>query len=365
MNLKQELIEVSGYEKVVKFEEKGSGLIAIVALHSTKLGPGIGGTRIYPYATFDQALVDVLRLSKSMTYKAGITQVGVGGSKSVIIADPNTQKTPQLLKAFGEAVNTFEGQYICAEDIGCTPENIDEILKTTKYACGVHNLRGSGNPSAFTAWGTLLGIRSVLQEMDGEDSVQGKTIAIQGVGSVGWRLAEKLFWLGAKLVISDINTNVAKRYSHAYGAQMVDPEDILFEKCDVLSPCAMGGILNPHSIPHLNCRAIAGAANNQLLHHSDADLLMQRGILYAPDFLVNAGGLINVVNELCVAGYNANKAKEMTQGIYDQLLYLYEIAQQQGVSTHQAAVDLVDYRIDNNIGKRTEELCFRFDPALA
>ena len=365
MDLKEELIEVSGYEKVVKFTEKNAGLVAIIVLHNTKLGPGLGGTRIYPYHSFDKALTDVLRLSKGMTYKAGMSQVGVGGAKSVIIADPLKSKTPELLRAFGEAVNTFNGQYICAEDVGCTINDIEEILKTTKYACGVHNLRGSGNPAAFTSWGTFRGIQSVLQELDGNHSLEGKTIAIQGVGNVGWRLAERLFWLGVNLIVSDIDTQAVERYAHAYGAKILPPEEIIFAKCDVLAPCAMGGIINSDSIPRLNCRAIAGAANNQLLDCSDADLLLKRGILYAPDFVTNAGGLINVINELSVEGYNAPKARDMTKGIYDQLLTIYEIAQQNDISTHQAAVSLVDHRLEHGIGKRTEELCFRFSTVTA
>lgn len=363
MELKEELIKVPGYEKVVKFTEKESGLVAIIAIHSTKLGPGLGGTRIYPYDSFDKALTDVLRLSKGMTYKAGMAQVGLGGAKSVIIADSSKDKTPELLKAFGEAVNTLNGQYICAEDVGCSPEDIEEILKTTKYACGVHNLRGSGNPAAFTAWGTFRGIQSVLQELDGTDSVEGKTFAIQGVGNVGWRLAERLFWLGGKLIVSDVNAEAAERYAHVFGAKLVAPDEIIYQECDVLVPCAMGGVINPDSIPKLNCRAIAGAANNQLLNETDADLLVERGILYAPDFVINAGGLINVLNELSLEGYNASRARSMTKGIYDQLLTIYEIAQQNGVSTHQAAVSLVDHRLENSIGKRTEELCFRFSTA--
>jgi len=357
MNLKQELIYVPGYEQVVKFTEESVGLVAIIALHNTKLGPGIGGTRIYPYKTFDEALTDVLRLSKSMTYKAGITQIGVGGSKSVIITD---QKTPALLHAFGEAVNTFNGQYVCAEDIGCTPKDVEEILKHTKYGCGVYNLRGSGNPAAFTAWGTLLAIQAVLQELDGSDSVEGKRIAIQGIGNVGQRLAESLFWRGAKLFISDIDSDVTKRYAHAYGAKIVSPEEILFVECDVLSPCAMGGIINTTSIPHLRCRAIAGAANNQLLHYTDADLLKEKGILYAPDFLTNSGGLINVYHEILLEGYNATKARTMTNGIYAQTLSIFELAQQNNLSTHQAAISLVDHRLEHGIGKPAEEFCFRF-----
>ena len=361
MNLRQEEIKIAGYEKVVKFTDTDSGLTAIISLHNTLLGPGLGGTRIYPYSKFEDALTDVLRLSKGMTYKSGIVQAGLGGAKSVIIADPKTDKTPELLHAFAEAVNTFEGQYVCAEDVGCTPDDIDIILQKTKYACGVHNLRGSGNPSAYTAWGTLQGIKSVLQELDGNQSFKGKTLAIQGVGSVGARLIDHLFWLGADLIISDVNEEAVTRYAHQYAAKIAPPEEILFADCDILVPCAMGGILNEKTIPKLNCRGIAGAANNQLLVPTDGDLLAERGILYAPDFVINAGGLINVIHELSTEGYKAPHAREMTNKIYDQLLDIYEIAEQNSISTHQAAVSIVDYRLKEGIGKRTEDLCFRFD----
>ncbi len=360
MDLKEEILEISGYEKVVKVTESKSGLLAIIAIHNTILGPGLGGTRIYPYSSFDKALTDVLRLSKGMTYKSAMAQTGVGGAKSVIIADPKKDKTPELLKAFGEAVNGLKGKYICAEDVGCTPDDIETILQTTKYACGVHNLRGSGNPSSFTAHGTFMGIQSALQELDGNDSLEGKTVAIQGIGNVGKRLAERLFWAGAKLIISDVNLDVIEHFAHQFDAERVSPEEILFVECDVLAPCAMGGIINQDTIPKLKCRAIAGAANNQLLKPTDADHLRERGILYAPDFVVNAGGLINVMKELSLEGYNATKARDMINQIYHQLLQIYEISQQNGVSTHQAAVSLADHRLEKGIGKRTEELCFRF-----
>lgn len=360
MDLKEEILDVAGYERVIKVVDLDSGLLGIIAIHNTTLGPGLGGTRIYPYKDFDEALTDALRLSKGMTYKAAIAQVGLGGAKSVIMADPQTQKTPELLKAFGEAVNRLEGKYICAEDVGCTPSDIDTILQTTKYACGVHNLRGSGNPASFTAHGTFLSIQSVLQELDGSDSLEGKIVAIQGVGSVGKKLAERLFWAGAQLIISDVDLDVIEHFAHQFDAKRVSPEEIFEVECDVFSPCALGGMINQNTIPKFKCRAIAGAANNQLLKPTDADLLQQRGILYAPDFVVNAGGLINVMNELSSEGYNATKARNMINQIYHQLLQIYEIAQQNHVSTHQAAVSLADHRIEKGIGKRSEELCFRF-----
>lgn len=360
MNIKEEILEISGYEKVIKVTEETTGLQAIIAIHNTTLGPGLGGTRIYPYKSFDEALTDALRLSRGMTYKAAIAQVGLGGAKSVIIADPLKQKTPELLKAFGKAVNRLEGQYICAEDVGCTPDDIEVILQATKYACGVHNLRGSGNPSAFTAHGAFLGIKSVIQELDGSHSLKGKTVAIQGIGSVGKRLAERLFWAGAKLIISDLDLDLIRHFAHEFDAEMVSPEEILSVECDVLAPCALGGVINQNTIPHFKCRAIAGAANNQLLKPTDADHLMDRGILYAPDFVVNGGGLINVMNELSKEGYNATKARDMINQIYHQLLEIYEISQQNGISTEQAAVSLADHRLDHGVGKRTEDLCFPF-----
>lgn len=358
MNLKQEEIEIADYEKVVQFKDADSGLSAIIAIHNTDLGPGLGGTRIYPYNKFEEALTDVLRLSKGMTYKAAMAQVGLGGAKAVIIADPKIDKTPQLLTAFGQAVNTFEGKYICAEDVGCTPEDIDIIVKTTKYACGIHNLRGSGNPAAYTAWGTFQGIQSVLQKLDGNTSLEGKTIAIQGVGSVGTRLIDLLFWEGAELIIADLDENAVKQVAHRSAAQVVSPDEILSVDCDILSPCAMGGIINKNSIPNLRCRAIAGGANNQLLTYEDADELTKRGILYAPDFVINAGGLINVMHELSVHGYHAHHARTMTKKIYNQLLEVYKIAEKQSISTHQAAVSIVDHRLEHGIGKRAEKLVF-------
>ena len=360
MNLVQEEIAVADYEKVVKFTDADSGLIAIIAIHNTDLGPGLGGTRIYPYNNFEEALTDVLRLSKGMTYKAGMAQVGLGGAKSVIIAEPKTEKTPLLLHAFAAAVNTFQGNYICAEDVGCDPKDIDVILEKTQYACGVHNLRGSGNPAAYTAWGTLQGIKSVSQELDNSTSLEGKTIAIQGIGSVGRRLIDLLFWEGAKLIISDIDQDIIARCVHQYAAKVVSPAEILFVECDVLSPNALGGVINSKTIPKLKCRAIAGAANNQLLEYADAKCLADRNILYAPDFVVNAGGLINVMHELTPEGYQACHAREMTKKIYQQLLDIYQIANHRGISTHQAAVSIVDHRLTHKIGKRKQELVFHF-----
>ena len=363
MPLQEELLNIPGYEKVIKVVESDSNLTAIIAIHNTTLGPGLGGTRIYPYKNFQNALDDVLKLSKGMTYKAAIAQVGTGGAKSVIIADPQKEKTPELLTAFAQGVNRLRGEYICAEDVGCNPSDIQVILETTKYACGIQGLRGGGDPSVFTAYGTLLGIQSALQRLDGSPSLEGKTVAIQGIGNVGKKLAEFLFWAGANLIISDLNVDSIELFAHQFNAKRVDSNEIFEVPCDVLSPCALGGIIHSQTISRFNCRAIAGCANNQLFMETDADLLTKRNILYAPDFVINGGGLINVVNELCLEGYQATQARSMVQKIYHQLLKIYTIAEEEGISTHQAAKNLAESYIEKKIGKRTQPLCFPLTPA--
>jgi leucine dehydrogenase len=348
-----EEIEVSGYEKVFHVRDERVGLQGIICIHTTTLGPALGGTRIYPYATFDAALTDVKRLAKGMTYKSALSGAGTGGGKSVIIYDPK-KKTKELLASFAEAINRLRGLYTCAEDMGCALEDVTMMGHTTPYVVGLQHEKSSGNPAPFTAWGTFRGIQSVCQQLFGTDSVEGKTVAIQGVGSVGAVLAETLFWHGAKLILSDIDWEKTVTLAKKYHAQACPVEDILSVKCDILAPCAMGGVINPHTIPQLNCQAIAGCANNQLLSDQDAEELMRRGILYAPDFVINAGGLINVVQEIEPAGYDPVAARLKVHQLYDLLLQIYKIAEQNHVSTHQAAVSLGDYRLKYGVGKRTK-----------
>lgn len=351
ISLVLEEIVVKGYEKVLKVTDKKSGLKAIICIHNTSIGPALGGTRIYPYATFDAALNDAMRLAKGMTYKSALAQTGLGGGKSVIIASP-AQKTRELLYAFGQAVNQLEGQYICAEDVGCSPDDLKIIREATPYVVGLIHEKSSGNPAPYTAWGTYRGIQSVLQKLYGTPSVFDRTVAIQGLGSVGARLAELLFWEGAKLILSDIDEEKTERLAKMYGAKAVPPQDILKVECDVLAPCALGGILSAETIPALRCKAVAGCANNQLLKDSDGDALLKRGILYAPDFIINAGGLINVTEELAEAGYSPTVARAKTHNLYDELMKIYEMAGNNKISTHAAALSLGDYRIKYGIGKR-------------
>jgi len=352
-SLQFEKIPVDGYEHVVKVTERSAGLTAIIAIHNSFLGPALGGIRICPYASFNEALEDVLRLSKGMTYKSAIAETGFGGGKSVIIADPKKHKTPELLLAFGTAVERFGGKYICAEDAGCTVEDVKIIRRATKYVVGLPNAKSSGDPGAFTAWGVYRGIQSIAKKLFGSDSLEGRSIAIQGLGSVGSRLAEILFWAGAELILCDIDMAKSERLAHRYRAKTAPVDGILKTECDILVPCAFGGIINDQTIPFFRCRGIAGATNNQLLRDSHAALLLARGILYAPDFVINAGGLLNVTSELDEVGYNPAVPRTKTNKIYDTLLAIYEIAEKNRDSTHAAALALANYRIKYGIGKRT------------
>lgn len=357
ISLVLEEIEVQGYEKVVYITEKNSQLKSIICIHNTTLGPALGGLRIYPYSNFDEALADVLRLSEGMTYKSALAETGLGGGKSVIILDPR-YKTNQILKAFGKAINHLSGSYICAEDVNCSVEDIDLIGQHTSHVVGLSHNKSSGNPALFTAWGTFRGIQAVLQSLDNSNSVEGKTIAIQGLGSVGSILADFLFWHGAHLIVTDLDPVRAERIGRKYGAKIVDPKDIISQKCDVFSPCAMGGVINQNSLSSLNCRAIAGCANNQLASPQDAMQLKKNQILYAPDFVISAGGIINVSIELNKEGYNPIRAHEKTHRIYDILLQLFQIAEKNQISTHDAAIALANYRLQYKIGKRKDPISY-------
>jgi leucine dehydrogenase len=351
--MKIELLDVAGYEKVFKVTDSSVGLNAFIALHDLALGPALGGIRIYPYHTSDEALTDVLRLAQGMTYKNAIAKLGFGGGKSVIIADPKTQKTPKLLRAFGKVVEQIGGEYICAQDLGCTSEDLKEIRKETRYVVGLIDDKSSGDPSIFASYGVYWAMQATAKVLTGSDSLKDLTIAIQGIGSVGSNLAEFLFWAGANLIIADIDPKALRAAVISYAPRVVSSEEIFFVKCDILAPCALGAILNDQTIPKLHCRAIVGGANNQLLAPSHGDALRHRGIIYAPDFVVNAGGAINVAAELEVGGYHPAASRDKVRAIYDSLLEIYEIAKKRGESTHEAAVTLAKHRLKEGIGKRT------------
>jgi len=350
---KLELLDVKGYHKVVHVTDKEAGLSAIIAIHDLTLGPALGGIRIQPYGTFTAALEDVLRLSKGMTYKSAVAEVGYGGGKSVIIADPKKQKTAALLMAFGKAVEQLQGEYICAEDVGCTTEDVKVVRRATKYVVGLPHDKSSGDPGPFTAWGTFRGIQATVKALFGSDSLEGKTVAVQGLGNVGKNLVEFLFWAGADLIVSDIDAVKADMLAKKYGARAVSPAEILSVPCDVFAPCALGAVINAQTIPLLRCKSIAGSANNQLLNDQDALTLQQRGILYAPDFVINAGGLLNVAAELHPKGYQPALPRMQAHKIYDTLSAIYDLAKKNKQSTHEAAIAFAEHRLKHGIGKRT------------
>lgn len=346
-------LEIPGYHKVVKVTDEHTGLRALIALHDVTLGPALGGTRIYPYATWDEALFDVLRLAKGMTYKAAVAGLGLGGGKSVIIADPKTGVTEDQLRAFGHAVEQFDGLYTCAADSGCNESHLKFVREGTQCVVGLAHPKSSGNPSPMTAFGVFRGIQASAQYAYGSDSLQDKTVAIQGLGAVGQVLADLLYWAGARLIVCDPDSSKVDLIVKKYAAIPCNLNDIMSVKCDIFAPCAMGGILNSKSIADLNCRIVAGAANNQLQNDNHAIDMMQKGIVYAPDFLINSGGLINVSFEIEPEGYNPVLARDKTDAIYEQLMMIYNISQENKCSTHQAAVELASYRLRYGVGKRT------------
>lgn len=352
-----EEISVPGFHKVIRAREPKSGLDAIIVIHDLSLSKAaLGGTRIQPYKSFEEALTDATRLARGMTFKSVAAQCSWGGGKSVIIADPKKDKTEALLAAFAEAVNRLKGEYICAEDSGCTPQDTAIIGEYTPYVVGLPNEKSSGNPSPFTAWGVFRGIQAVMHQLFGSGSVEGRTVAIQGLGSVGARLAEILFWHGAKLVITDKHMDRAEGLAKQFNAKLVKPEEIYEQPCDVFSPCAFGGVINPTTIEQLRCRAIAGAANNQLLTEADAEELRRVGILYAPDFVINSGGLINVTQETVKEGYNPSISRNKINKIYDQLKLIFSMASENGISTQKAVMQLISYRLEHGIGRRVEPI---------
>jgi len=352
-------LKIEGFERVVEVRDKPSGLLAIIAIHNTTLGPALGGIRAYPYATYEEGLKDALRLAEGMTYKSAISETGTGGGKSVIFIDYKTPKPPELLLAFAEAVNHFSGHYICAEDFGMHLDDLRVISQRTRFAVGLPTPKSSGDPSRFTSFGGFRGIQAVCKKLWGIDSVAGRTFAIQGLGSVGMILANFLFWQGARLIVSDINDAVVKKAIKEFGATAVSPDEILSAECDVLVPCALGGILNPQTIPHLRCKAVAGLANNQLLSESDGTDLFERGILYAPDYVINSGGLLAVCVELEKEGFNPKIARRHADRVYDLMLTILTLSEEKKLPSHVIAKEIAEYNLAHAVGRRTQEPIFR------
>jgi len=340
-----EEIERKDHEQVVFFSDKKVGLRAIIAIHNTSLGPALGGTRMWTYASDDEALRDVLRLSRGMTYKAAVAGLNLGGGKAVIIGDPHKDKTEAMFRTYGRFVDGLGGRYITAEDVGTTEREMEWIRMETKYVTGTSRaLGGSGDPSPVTGYGIYVGLKACVREVFGNDSLRGKKVAIQGAGKVGTYLGEHLAKEGAKIFITDIYEDKAKRAAKKLKATYVKPNKILDLSVDIFAPCALGGSLNDETIPKLRCKIVAGGANNQLLDEKKhIAQLTERGILWAPDFAINAGGLINVANEL--EGYREERALKRAEGIYHTLLDIFSIAKREHITTSQAANRLAEDRI--------------------
>ena len=326
-----------GHEQVVFCNDQSSGLKAIIAIHSTALGPSLGGCRLYPYGSEEDALRDVLRLSRGMTYKAAITGLDLGGGKAVIIGNPREVKSEALFRAFGRFVDSLGGRYITAEDMNTTEADMNAVRQETRWVTGVAAKQGGlGDPSPVTAWGVFQGIRACLDEVYGTPDVANRTVAIQGVGSVGFHLARYLKERGANLLFSDIREGNLKRAVQELGGDVVPGEEYFGLKCDVLAPCAIGAVVNPKTIPQLRVPIIAGGANNILaVEDRDAADLTERGIIYAPDYVINAGGLISVNCEL--RGFSMDKAMEDATNIYSTLKTVLETAKKEGTTTVQAS----------------------------
>jgi leucine dehydrogenase len=346
-----------GHEQVVFCQDDSVGLRAIIAIHSTVLGPALGGVRMWPYASSEEALRDVLRLAQAMTYKAAVSRLPLGGGKAVIIGDPRRMKTESLLRAFGRAVEGLNGRYLTAEDVGMTVADMEIVRKETRHVTGTSEKRGgSGDPSYPTAKGVLYAIETCLKEVYGDPSVQNRTVAIQGVGKVGYQLGELLATAGARLIIADTDPQRAMLARREFEAWRVEPDEILQAECDVLSPCALGGVLTRKTIHKLRCRAIAGAANNQMEDPSDARRLEERGILYAPDYVVNAGGIMNILVGLQGGrkGYDRARAERLVRQIPATLHAIFSKARAEGLTTAQAADALAEARLEEARAKKQD-----------
>jgi leucine dehydrogenase len=338
------LPDFAGHERIWLGRDEQRGLTAIVAIHSTVLGPALGGTRIWPHPTFEAGLTDALRLSHGMTLKAAISGVPFGGGKAVILADPKTDKTPEMLDAYAEMLSALAGQYFTAEDVGLSLTDANYLGERAPNVTGTTR-GGSGNPSPVTAHGVFLGLKAALKHRRGSDELSGVRVAVQGLGSVGWSLAEKLHAEGARLVVADIDSKRVTKAVGAFGAETSTPKTIVGADVDIFAPCALGGVISAETMPKLKAEIIAGAANNQLATDEDALRLMRLGILYAPDFVINAGGLMNVAAELAPGGYDRAATMAKVDEIPATLTAILERAKAEKRSTVDVAEAIAAERI--------------------
>jgi leucine dehydrogenase len=334
------------HEQIVFCKDKDTGLKAIIGIHSTVLGPSLGGTRMWQYNSEFDALNDVLRLSRGMTFKAAITGLNLGGGKAVIIGDAKTQKTPELMLRFGEFVHSLGGKYITAEDVGMETKDMDLVRTVTPFVTGISESNGgAGNPSPITAYGVFMGMKAAAKFAYGSDVLEDKVVYVQGIGNVGEALVENLSNEGAKVIIDDINRDKLEMIRDTYGAEIYEGADIYAEKMDIYAPCALGATINHNTIKKIQAKVVAGAANNQLADESIHGMMLQeKGIVYAPDFLINAGGIINVFAEL--ENYGKQEIIRKTENIYNTTLEILNSAKSSGLTTNQAAMDMAQKRID-------------------
>jgi len=330
-----------GHEQLVLSHDDAVGYRGIIAIHSTVLGPALGGTRFWNYASDDEAIVDALRLARGMTYKNAVAGLNLGGGKSVIIGDNKTTNRELLFRAHGRFVESLGGRYITAEDVGTSTADMDYVHMETKNVSGLAGR--SGDPSPVTAHGVFRAIQASAKDKWGSDDVSDRVVAVQGAGHVGYFLAKELHEAGARLVVTDIDPERVKRVVAEFGARPVGTDEIYGVEADIFAPCALGAIVNDKTIPQLRCQIVAGAANNQLLEERHGDMLEEKGILYAPDYVANAGGVINVYSEL--AGWTSARAFRKADEIYDTVLRVFSIARQDKVPTYQAADRLAEQRI--------------------
>jgi leucine dehydrogenase len=343
-------VEQGGHEQVMFFSDRETGLKSIIGIHSTDLGPTLGGCRMWNYADESEALTDVLRLSKAMTYKSAVAGLDLGGGKGIIIGDPTTKNKSELLRAFGRAVQTLAGRYVTTEDVGVGVPDIDIIRSTTQYVVGGSQVGGAGDPSGMTALGLFRGINATLKHAQIGENLKGLKVAIQGVGNVGYRLCGDLVAAGAQVIVCDIYPEKVNKAIKEFGVRAVSPEEIYSVDCDIFAPCALGAVLNARTIPQLRCKIVAGAANNQLERNSDGFALHERGILYVPDYVINAGGLINVAAEL--DGYDPEVVRAKVSEIYTTIDLILTRSKAEDILPLEVADTLAEERIERARAKR-------------
>jgi leucine dehydrogenase len=332
-----------GHEEVLVASDPSCGYRGIIAVHSTALGPALGGTRFWQYESDEAAVTDALRLSRGMTYKNAVAGLDLGGGKSVILGDNRTKNREAIFRAHGRFVESLGGRYITAEDVGTGTADMDFVHLETEHVAGLKDR--SGDPSPVTAHGVFRSVQASAKQRWGSDDLTGKVVAIQGCGNVGRYLAKELHEAGARLIVSDIDPERAQRVANETGAQIVQGDEIYSVKADIFAPCALGGIINDNTLPKFRFEVISGGANNQLLEPRHGDKLEEMGMQYAPDYVANAGGVINVFGE--VAGWDADRALKKADEIYDTILQVFEIAKTEGIPSYQAADRLAEKRLDS------------------